>query len=72
MLYVAQAIDRNTGYFGTCTWCETKKDARHYARYYRLIGYKAKIFSDEEYDKANNENAELRHKQTILQKIYAN
>lgn len=49
MGYVAQAIDKRTKFFETCTSCDTKEEAIKYAKYYRSIGYNAKVYTDEEH-----------------------
>lgn len=36
------ALDRGTGFIKTCTSCE-RDNASHYAKYYRSIGYNARI-----------------------------
>lgn len=38
MGYVAQAINKYTKFFETCTSCNTKEEAIKYAKYYRSIG----------------------------------
>lgn len=43
------AFDKGTGYIGTCTSC-SRKDAPRYAKYYRSIGYNARILTYEELD----------------------
>ena len=49
MGYVAQAINKYTKFFETCTSCDTKEEAVKYAKYYRSIGYNAKVYTDEEH-----------------------
>lgn len=41
------AFDRGTGYIGTSTAC-SREDAPRYAKYYRSIGYNARILTYEE------------------------
>lgn len=60
MDYIAQAIDRHTGIFGTCTITD-KELAYKIAKYYRSIGYRAKVFSADEYKAALEENAQMRY-----------
>ena len=36
------AFDKGTGYIGPVTSCDAK-DAQHYAKYYRSIGYNARV-----------------------------
>lgn len=36
------ALDKNTGYIGPVTSCAAE-DAQRYAKYYRSIGYRAKV-----------------------------
>lgn len=43
------AFNRGTGYMGTSTSCN-REDAPRYAKYYRSIGYNARILTDEELD----------------------
>jgi hypothetical protein len=66
MDYVAQAINKNTGLFGTCTICGSLEDAKRYAKYYRSIGYKSKVFNEEEYTEAAEENKKLYYEQVNL------
>lgn len=66
MDYIAQAIDKHTGLFGTCTITD-KESAIKTARYYRSIGYNAKVFSRDEYEKASAENLHKRQEQIDLQ-----
>lgn len=44
------AIDKNTGYIKTTTSCDIE-DSQKYAKYYRSIGYNAKVLTYEELDK---------------------
>ena len=60
MEYVAQAINKNTKLFVTCTKVDNLKDAYHYAKYYRGIGYNAKVYTEEEYLIALEENDKRR------------
>jgi hypothetical protein len=59
--YVAQAINKHTGEFKTCTHCgENKELAMREAKYYRSIGYNAKVFdSYETYVAALDANYEM-------------
>ena len=66
MDYIAQAIDKNTGLFRTCTMAD-KDYAIKTAKYYRSIGYNAKVFSRDEYEKASEENSRKRQEQINLQ-----
>lgn len=43
------AFDKHTGFCVTTTACP-RKDAPRYAKYYRSIGYNARILTDEELD----------------------
>lgn len=58
MGYVAQAIDKYTKYFKTCYSCDTKEEAVKMAKYYRSIGYNAKVYTDEEHIIALDKNKE--------------
>lgn len=49
VVFVA-AMDKGTGYIRTGTSCD-RKDANHYAKYYRSIGYNARILTYDELDK---------------------
>ena len=49
VVFVA-AMDKGIGYRRTGTSCE-RKDANHYAKYYRSIGYNARILTYEELKK---------------------
>ena len=49
VVFVA-ALDKRTGFIKTGTSCD-RKDANHYAKYYRSIGYNARILTYEELDK---------------------
>lgn len=53
------ALDRGTGYIKMCTSCD-RDDAAHYAKYYRSIGYKARIFSYDELEKYEKKMQEER------------
>jgi len=66
MDYIAQAIDKHTGLFRTCTVAD-KELATKTAKYYRSIGYNAKVIPADEYDKASEENARKRQEQIDLQ-----
>lgn len=60
------AFDKRTRYIRTITSCK-RKDANHYARYYRSIGYIARILTYEELEKAQAEEAkERRNKQMTI------
>ena len=64
--WIAQAIDRNTGYFGSCTHYGSKAEAVKGAQYFRSVGYNAKVFSEEEYPEALEQNRQERDKQARL------
>ena len=49
VIFVA-AMDKGTGFIRTGTSCD-RKDANRYAKYYRNIGYNARILTYEELDK---------------------
>lgn len=49
VVFVA-AMDKGTGRIKTGTSCD-RKDANHHAKYYRSIGYNARILTYEELDK---------------------
>ena len=49
VVFVA-ALDKGTGRIKTGTSCD-RKDANRYAKYYRSIGYNARILTYEELDK---------------------
>ena len=70
MGYVAQATNKRTGYFETCTKVDSLKEAYHYSRYYRSIGYNAKVYSDEEYEKVLEEEYKRRKQQNLIMMIY--
>jgi hypothetical protein len=64
--WIAQAIDRTTGYFKACTHYGSKADAAKGAKYYRSIGYNARVFSEEEYPEALKKNSRKREEQRRL------
>lgn len=68
MDYVAQAIDKHTGYFGTSYATDTKESATKTAKYFRSIGYKAKVFAWNEYLIALEENYIMRCEQMKMQR----
>ena len=73
MEYIAQAIEKNTKRFLTCTHCDTKEDAIHYAKYYRSIGYNAKVYDENEYIIALEKDAEdykVQRKLELYSKLY--
>lgn len=43
------ATDKNTGYITTCTSCDIS-DSKHYAKYYRSIGYNSRVVTYAELD----------------------
>ena len=45
-----RVLDKGTGFIKTGTSCD-RKDASHYAKYYRRIGYNARILTYEELEK---------------------
>ena len=49
VVFVA-AMDKGTGFIKTGTSCD-RKDASRYAKYYRSIGYNARILTYDELDK---------------------
>lgn len=49
VVFVA-ALDKGTGFIKTGTSCD-RKDAGRYTKYYRSIGYNARILTYEELDK---------------------
>lgn len=49
VVFVA-ALDKGTGFVRTGTSCD-RKDANYYAKYYRNIGYNARILTYEELEK---------------------
>ena len=49
VVFVA-TMDKGTGYIRTGTSCD-RKDASRYAKYYRSIGYNARILTYEELEK---------------------
>lgn len=49
VVFVA-ALDKGTGFIRTGTSCD-RKDASHYAKYYRSIVYNARILTYEELEK---------------------
>ena len=53
VVFVA-ALDKGTGFIRTGTSCD-RKDANHYAKYYRNIGYNARILTYEELEKLEEE-----------------
>jgi hypothetical protein len=66
--WVAQAIT-NVCMFGTSTVCDSKADAKRYAKYYRSIGYHAKIYNTDngDYDRAQADNYNRYKEQCYLQ-----
>jgi phosphopantetheinyl transferase (holo-ACP synthase) len=66
--YIAQAIDKNTGEFKT-SFVGDKEAALRNAKYYRSIGYNAKVFpADETYTKALNDNYNMMMQQREMQR----
>ena len=53
VVFVA-VLDKGTGFIRTGTSCD-RKDANHYAKYYRNIGYNARILTYEELEKLEEE-----------------
>jgi hypothetical protein len=64
--WIAQAIDRTTGYFQACSHYGSKPEAAKCAKYYRSIGYNARIFSEDEYPEALEKNRQEREEQARL------
>lgn len=64
--WIAQAIERHTGAFKTCTHYGSKAEAVKGAKYFRSIGYNAKVFSEDEYPEALEQNRQEREKQARL------
>jgi hypothetical protein len=44
------ALDKGTGFIHTVTSC-LMEDSQHYAKYYRSIGYNARVITYEELDR---------------------
>lgn len=59
--YVAEAIDKHTKLIKTCYLCGTKEEATKIAKYYRGIGYNAKVCTYEEHVKRLDKEAEERY-----------
>lgn len=53
------AIDKNTGYIKTTTSCDIE-DSQKYAKYYRSIGYNAKVLTYEELEEMQNKESKER------------
>ena len=58
MVFVA-AMDKGTGFIRTGTSCD-RKDAGHYAKYYRSIGYNAQILTYDELDQIQEQEKQER------------
>ena len=58
VVFVA-ALDKATGFIRTGTSCD-RKDASHYAKYYRGIGYNAQILTYEELEKLEEQKKSVR------------
>ena len=54
VVFVA-ALDKGTGHIKTGTSCD-RKDAGRYTKYYRSIGYNARILTYEELDKIEEQD----------------
>lgn len=63
VVYVA-AFDKGTGYIGPVTSCDAK-DAQHYAKYYRSIGYNARVLTYEELDQVYEQEKMERQKNNL-------
>ena len=64
--YIAQAIDKHTGLFGTCTHTDYESAIKT-AKYYRSIGYNARVIPEDKYAEAIEENSRKRQEQIDLQ-----
>jgi hypothetical protein len=64
--WIAQAIERSTGYFKTCAHYGSKAEAVKGAKYFRSVGYNARVFSEEEYPEALEQNRQERERQARL------
>lgn len=58
------AFDKGTGYIRTVTSCDAK-DAQHYAKYYRNIGYNARVLTYEELGRLQEQ--EVTERQNAMQ-----
>lgn len=54
-------LDKHTGFNMATTSCD-KEDAQKYAKYYRNIGYNARVFTYDELDKMLEEEMKYRTK----------
>lgn len=64
--WIAQAIERYTGAFKTCTHYGSRAEAAKCAKYYRSIGYNARVFSEDEYPEALEKDRQEREEQARL------
>lgn len=53
------ALDKGTGFIGTTTSC-SREDSQKYAKYYRNIGYNARVVTYEELDRMMEEEKQYR------------
>lgn len=58
------ALDKGTGYIGPVTSCDAK-DAQYYAKYYRSIGYNARVLTYEELGRLQEQ--EVAERQNAMQ-----
>lgn len=49
----------SAGFITTCTSCDAS-DAQHYAKYYRSVGYHARVVTYEELDEMQKKESQLR------------
>lgn len=57
-------FDKGTGFIKAVTSCD-KEDSQHYAKYYRSIGYNARVLTYEELAKIQEEEKQYRIQYTI-------
>ncbi len=59
MVVCVIATDKGTGFIKTCTSCDDT-DAQRYAKYYRSIGYNARVVTYEELEEIQEKERKLR------------
>ena len=60
MVVCVIATDKGTGFIKTCTSCEDV-DAQKYAKYYRSVGYNARVVTYEELEEIQKKETERRY-----------
>lgn len=61
MVVCVIATEKKTGFIKTCTSCDDT-EAWRYAKYYRAIGYNARVVTYEELEQIQNKEKEERNK----------